>query len=1392
MKSVLSARVIGARSLALASGLVVSASAVAAQVDSLWLAPASGTWSTGANWSMGVPNNGVPAGTTYRAIIDATGAAYTVTLNTSAGVDELVLDSLDATLTHTSGTFSAALANLLAGTYRLQGGTISGGTWNVSGGSFVLTTSGGTLTDVDFNGDLLANTTSAFSVVGGSTRFDAYRLQANSSDLRMNAGYVINDAVVVEGAALGSRFLRNNQAGSFTISNTGSVSIAAGSGGDLSIQALFGNMNLTNDGLISAEASGRTLNVQPNIFTNNGTMRVVDGILTVNAANWSNAGTIEIQGGTLNLDGGWNIASGIGTFNRTGGTVNLAATVNNAGGSFDLDDTTGSWRLIGGSITGGTVNSVNGNTLLLTSSGGTLTDVDFNGELLANATSAFAVLGGSTRFDAYRLQGNSSDLRMNAGYVINDAVVVDGAAAGTRFMRNNQAGSFTISNTGSVTLAAGSGGDLSVQGLFGAFDLTNEGVISAEASGRTLTVQPSTFTNNGTMRVVDGTLSVNAANWSNAGTIEIQGGTLNLDGGWNISSGIGTFNRTGGTVNLSATVNNAGGSFDLDDTTGSWRLFGGSITGGTVNSVNGNTLTITNSGGTLTDLDFNGDLIANATSAFSIVGGSTRFDAYRLQANSADLRMNAGYVINDAVIAEGAATGPRFLRNNQAGSFTISNTGSVTLAAGSGGDLSVQGLFGAFDLTNNGLISSEASGRTLTVQPGIFTNSGTMRVTDGTLAVSSANWSNAGTIEIQGGTLNLDGGWNVSSGIGTFNRTGGTVNLSATVNNAGGSFDLDDSTGSWRLVGGTINGGTVNSVNGNTLILTSSGGTLTDVDFNGDLLANATSAFAVVGGSTRFDAYRLQASSTDLRMNAGYVINDAVIAEGAAAGPRFVRNNQAGLFTISNTGSMTLAAGSGGDLSVQGLFGAFDLANNGLISAEASGRTLTVQPNTFTNNATMRVVDGTLRINAGSWSNVGTIEVQGGTLNLDGGWNTTSGIGTFNRTGGTVNLAATVNNAGGSFDLDDTTGSWRLLGGSITGGTVNSVNGNTLSMTSSGGTLTDVEFNGDLLANATSAFSVVGGSTRFDAYRLQANSSDLRMNAGYVINDAVIVEGAALGSRFLRNNQAGTFTISSSGSVTLAAGSGGDLAVQGLFGNMDLTNEGLISAEAAGRTLTVQPTTFTNNGTLAARNGSTLRVASSGVHVNDDNLVVGTGGRIEFANGFEQAASGVFRVELSSGVDSGAGRIAVTGDASLGGSLVLDPVNGFTPDWGDAWTVATYTTRTGDFDTVDVPTLTNADYRWWSEVNATNYRLGVRHFADLNYDGTINFNDLNTVLSNFGTMVMDFRLGDTNDDGLVNFTDLNAILSNFGLSAPRAVPTPGAAALLAFGLAFGGTRRRQR
>ncbi|MGH7936947.1 MAG: beta strand repeat-containing protein, partial [Bryobacteraceae bacterium] len=51
-------------------------------VTATWLHPADGNWTTATNWSSNpnFPNNGTPSNTLYDAVIDATGAPYTVTL----------------------------------------------------------------------------------------------------------------------------------------------------------------------------------------------------------------------------------------------------------------------------------------------------------------------------------------------------------------------------------------------------------------------------------------------------------------------------------------------------------------------------------------------------------------------------------------------------------------------------------------------------------------------------------------------------------------------------------------------------------------------------------------------------------------------------------------------------------------------------------------------------------------------------------------------------------------------------------------------------------------------------------------------------------------------------------------------------------------------------------------------------------------------------------------------------------------------------------------------------------------------------------------------------------------------------------------------------------------
>ncbi len=56
----------------------------------------------------------------------------------------------------------------------------------------------------------------------------------------------------------------------------------------------------------------------------------------------------------------------------------------------------------------------------------------------------------------------------------------------------------------------------------------------------------------------------------------------------------------------------------------------------------------------------------------------------------------------------------------------------------------------------------------------------------------------------------------------------------------------------------------------------------------------------------------------------------------------------------------------------------------------------------------------------------------------------------------------------------------------------------------------------------------------------------------------------------------------------------------------------------------------------------------------------------------------------------------------------------------------------------------------------------LRPQGDLDFDGDIDFTDLNALLSNFGATGSPGFPGDVNNDGVVNFTDLNTLLSNFG------------------------------
>src|SRR5436190_3328754 len=177
----------------------------------------------------------------------------------------------------------------------------------------------------------------------------------------------------------------------------------------------------------------------------------------------------------------------------------------------------------------------------------------------------------------------------------------------------------------------------------------------------------------------------------------------------------------------------------------------------------------------------------------------------------------------------------------------------------------------------------------------------------------------------------------------------------------------------------------------------------------------------------------------------------------------------------SLTNSGTLSATSGGILVANSLTG-----NAGTGTVSGTGSQLTLSGTNYVNNLGLTAAAGTTLTLNGSWSSTAALNVNGGTLNL-GGTFTTAGINlpAFTRTGGTVNVTGTLDNTGTTLPLNATTGSWNLAGGTVSGGTVTFAAGQTLGMTAdSSNRLLNVTVSGDLtLSNFGARLNIEGTTT---------------------------------------------------------------------------------------------------------------------------------------------------------------------------------------------------------------------------------------------------------------------------------------------------------------------------
>ena len=616
---------------------------------------------------------------------------------------------------------------------------------------------------------------------------------------------------------------------------TGLKTITHGIGND-TIRSLT-----TNASAIVLVNGGSTLSINSGASTNGGVMRA-DGsgsVVTYNNGSLVNTGTLNaINNGVVALNA---ITVSGGTLSTsTGGTIQL-------GSSMFLD----------GSGSGSPVTTA--------------------GSIVINDNATVYIAGVVNNSGDIKV-GTSADLRLQGtnNLTLNGSGTMTLVAGNSRIFGDN--GNNVLTNTAGHTIQGQ--GQVGVNSL----KVVNQGLITANVSGGTLTLQPlggqDNFVNNGTLRAEDG-------------------GILTLT--------YGTFTNTNGTVNALAgsTVN----------------LIGSSLQGGIVNA-NGNGLVLSNSstldGATHGAITVNGHVI-DADNQTSYIAGTVNNNGTITVNNNADLRLQGtnNLTLNGAGNVTLVAGNSRIFGDN--GNNVLTNTAGHTIQG--------QGQVGinSLKVVNQGLITSNVAGGTLTLQPvggqNGFVNTGTLRADGGALVLQSGIFNNAGgTIQARNGSAITVIGSMLQGGLLT--------------SSAGGSFTFTNSSTLDGTTNGAINNAATSQIAENQTIYAlgtiNNTGAMT-VGANADLRLQGTNNLTLTGTGS----LTLNASNTRLFGDNG---ND-VLTNGA--GHTINGQGQLGIGSLQVTNAGTIAASVSGASLLLNTLGPVVNQSTGVLQA-SNGGTLNV------------------------------------------------------------------------------------------------------------------------------------------------------------------------------------------------------------------------------------------------------------------------------------------------------------------------------------------------------------------------------------------------------------------------------------------------------------------
>ena len=1172
----------------------------------------TGNWATTGDWTSCGTGNGNPAGSPGSNDTANVGITGVVTINTAQSVlnlnnaGQINLDAFTLTLVGGGSTTNTGTINVGAGpnpnNAALQvsaGHNIdnASGVINVSADS-VINQFGSTISDGTINttgtGKLVAFN-SANNFLSGVTLNGTLDLATGTGSERIDNGMTLNGTVNVN----------NNSVLAFqgdqTIDGTGTISLGS-TGASNRINTEAGNLTLGSGITINGQngtIGGQSYVAGPATLTNNGTI------------------SASVAGGQINLlisGGGLTTNNGVLSA-QNGGNLLLSSAVTNAGsGHIDAIGTNSVVKQNGVTITGGTINTSSGGTFVANNSGSNqLAGVTLNGTLdlasntgseLVTGNLAFGTGGGNVNINANSVFGLEADTLSGNG-----TITFGNSGASNRL--TIEAGDSVI---GAGILVHGQNGTVGGQVFAGgAATLTNNGTISADVSGGTITLNVNgTVTNNGTLSA-------------------LNGGTLVLD------------NSINGTPGSSIIVG-----------AGSTLLQNGVTLNGIINSSGtGNFLVSNSASNTLNGVTFSGNLnLASGTSLERALNGLTLTPGSTISINNNSVFGLQGETLGGSGTVTFGSTGGNNRLTIEAGDSVI---GSGILVHGQNGTIGGQVYAGGTaTLTNNGTISADVAGGTISIgvnssAANAVTNNGVLSALNGgTLILNSNVTGNAGSfITVGAGSRVLQNNVTLT---GVINNSGtGEFSVSNNTNNTlngvtfTGPLDLSTATSLERALNGlTFGAGSTVSINNNSVLGFQ----------NEEIGGTATITFGSTGANNR------------VTIEAGATILDSGITIQGQNGTVGTQVYAGGAATLASAGVITANVNGGRiDLNVAGL-----TTNTGTLAAQNGG--LLVLDSAVT-NAGSGHIDALGGGTAGSVVDQNGITITGGTLNTIGAGTIVASNSGNNVLSG-VTLAGTLDLASGTAQEQIRGGSLVLSGGAIN---INSnsalaLEADTVSGT---GTITFGSTGANNHLNIEAGDSVIGSGVTVHGQNGTIGAQAYLGGAATLTNNGVItadtgggqitltVNGLTTNNGTLSAQNGSTMLLSSAitnaGSGHIDATGANSVVVQ----NAVTITGGTLNTSGGGRfTVSNNGNNFLANTTLAG----TLDLASgtSQERLQNTTLTLGTGGVININNNslFDLQAStinGTGMVNL--GTTGASNRIGIeAGSSTIGSGVTIQGQNG--------------------------------------------------------------------------------------------------------------------------------------